>query len=454
MSFPWWASESVWRGAASTARPFRPGFVDPAVPPPPVRLGMPHSLATFKPLVSQLVQSLAVPPPPSGKMRPPAAPLTQSQLEALLLHLTDVEFTSDAAHYAQIGAALTALRMSGLDREPSTLVFMRDHFLAQVAPIAIPELPASPHTDYRGWVDMVGTGGDGQDSFNVSTTASFVAAGVDGMHVCKHGGKASSSSSGSAELLFSLGLPLLDVPATQAATLLGQSSCTFFLAPLFHRAMMPLAPIRSALGFPTLFNILGPLMNPARPQRGVYGVHSSGLGPLYAETLKRTGMEHFWVVCGQEGLDEVSPAGPTDVWEVRDGAIEHRIVRPEDFGLPPHPLDEVRSGTAAQNAAVVLELFTLGHEPAPGRLIEARRVSAAPPGSQLEESPAGTNLRALWDYTLLQAAALLYVAGQGGGDPRACTALARQSLVTGRALHALDHLRTLMHQLRSSTTCP
>jgi len=387
-------------------------------------------------------------------MRPPAAPLTQAQLEALLLHLTDVEFTSNAAHHAQIGAALTALRLSGLDREPSTLVFMRDRFLAQVAPIAMPELPASPHIDYCGWVDIVGTGGDGQDTFNVSTTASFVAAGVEGMHVCKHGGKASSSSSGSAELLFSLGLPLLDVPAAEAATLLAQSPCTFFLAPLFHRAMMPLAPIRSALGFPTLFNILGPLMNPARPQRGVYGVHSSGLGPVYAETLQRAGMEHFWVVCGQEGLDEVSPAGPTDVWEVRKGVIEHRVVRPEDFGLPQHALEEVRSGTAAQNAAVVLELFTMGEEPAPGPLAEARRVATAPPSSKLEEIPAGTNLRALWDYTLLQAAALLYVAGQGGGDFQACTALARQSLLTGRALHALHHLRTLMDELRESNTCP
>ncbi|WFD21496.1 anthranilate phosphoribosyltransferase [Malassezia equina] len=415
---------------------------------------MPHSLATFKPLVSQLVQSLAVPPPPSGKMRSPAALLTQDQLEALLLHLTDVDFTSNPAHFAQIGAALTALRMSGLDREPSTLVFMRHSFLEQVAPIALPELPASPHTDYRGWVDIVGTGGDGQDTFNVSTTASFVAAGVEGMHVCKHGGKASSSSSGSAELLFSLGLPLLDVPATQAATLLGQSACTFFLAPLFHRAMMPLAPIRSALGFPTLFNILGPLMNPARPQRGVYGVHSSGLGPVYAETLQRAGMEHFWVVCGQEGLDEISPAGPTDVWELRNGVIEHRIVTPEDFGLPLHPLEEVRSGTAAQNAAVVLELFTLGKEPAPGPLTEARTVSAAVPGTHVAEIPAGTYLRALWDYTLLQAAALLYVAGHGGGDPCRCTALARESLIGGGAMRALTHLRTLMHQLSSFQPCP
>lgn len=411
---------------------------------------MPHSLATFKPLVSQLVQSLGVPPPPSGKMRPPATPLTQDQLETLLLHLTDAAFTSDPSHHAQIGAALTALRLSGLDREPKTLAFMRSRFLEQVPPIDVPPVPISPHTAYRGWVDIVGTGGDGKDTFNVSTTAAFVAAGVDGMHVCKHGGKASSSSSGSAELLLSLGLPLLDVPASEAATLLGQSTCTFFLAPMFHRAMMPLAPIRSALGFPTLFNILGPLMNPARPQRGVYGVHSSGLGPLYAETLKQTGMEHFWVVCGQEGLDELSPAGPTDVWEVRDGQVVHRIVCPDDFGLPSHSLEEVRSGTAAQNAAVVLALFTLGHEPAPGRLEEDLHV-AGKPGMQLEVIPAGTNLRALWDYTLLQAAALLYVAGLGDGDPLQCTALARASLVDGRALHALDHLRTLMQQL---TPCP
>ena len=129
----------------------------------------PHSLATFKPLLSKLVQSLPVPPPPTGQLRDPAEPLSQEQLEALLEHLSDVTFTQDPANSAAIGSALTALRLSGLDMRPSTLAFMRQKFIEQVKPFDVPVLEDSPNTDYRGWVDIVGTGGDGKDTFNVST---------------------------------------------------------------------------------------------------------------------------------------------------------------------------------------------------------------------------------------------------------------------------------------------
>lgn len=407
------------------------------------------TLATFKPLLSQLAQSIAVPAPPEGKMRAPAAPLSEAQLHALLEHLADVEFTREPGHHAAIGAALTALRVAGLDRDPGVLTFMRDRFLAQVAPIDVPMFPASDATDYRGLVDLVGTGGDGKDTFNVSTTATFVVAGVDGMHVCKHGGKASSSTSGSAELLLSLGLPLMQVPAERAAGLLGQSACVFLCAPMFHRAMLPLAPIRASLGFPTLFNILGPLMNPARPQRGVYGVHSSGLGRMYAEALRLAGHERFWVVCGQEGLDEISPEGPTDVWEYAGQEIVHRVVAPADFGVTPRALTLVRSGSAAQNAAVVLHMFahaaTLRDEP----LADAVHVAADVPTATLAPIPAGTNVAAIMDYTVLQSAALLYVAGQGHGDLKACAELARTSLRSGRAMAALQQLRGLMLDAQS-----
>ncbi|KOS13144.1 anthranilate phosphoribosyltransferase [Malassezia pachydermatis] len=413
---------------------------------------MSHSLATFKPLVSQLAQSIPVPAPPTGAMRPPSAPLSQDQIEKLLAHFADVDFTSNPAHHAAIGAALTSLRVSGIDREPSTLTFMRKKFLDQVIPVPTPTMEASPGTDYHGLVDLVGTGGDGKDTFNVSTTASFVAAGVEGMHVCKHGGKASSSTSGSAELLLSLGIPLLDVPAEKAAGLLGQSSCVFFCAPMFHRAMMPLAPIRASLGFPTLFNILGPLMNPARPQRGVYGVHSSGLGRVYAETLRLAGMEHFWVVCGQEGLDEISPAGPTDVWEVVRGEIVHQVITPADFGLPTHELDQVQSGSASQNAAVVMHMFSHPNDLPDAPLDAPLTVDGPVPTAKLEPIPTGTNLRAIFDYTVLQAAALLYVAGFGQGDKKVCAQLARDSITSGRALASLERMRTLMLNARPSAT--
>ena len=407
---------------------------------------MSHTHSTFKPLLSQLVQSIPLPEPPGGKLRDPKPSLSRDQLEALLLHLTDVNFTQNPAHHAAIGSALTALRISGIDMQPSTLAFMREKFLDQVQHFDVPEGLKTPASDYTGWVDIVGTGGDGQDTFNVSTTAMFVAGGVDGVHVAKHGGKASSSSSGSAELLLSLGLPLFDVPNDKVVALLPSCSCTFLLAPMFHRAMMPLAPIRASLCFPTLFNILGPLMNPVRPKRGVYGVHSSGLGRIYAETLQMAGMEFFWVVCGEEGLDEISPAGPSHVWEVRQGAVHHRTVSPQDFGIPTHSLDQVRSGSASSNAAIVAYMFTHSDTLPDVPLTEPLHVSCDVPHVKLEPIPAGTNLRAIFDYTILQAAALLYVAGHGQGDLKQCAELARMSILNGKAAGAWHRLHAHMHK--------
>ena len=394
-----------------------------------------HTLASFKPLAVQLVLSASIPPPSSGKLRPPGAPLESEQLRALLQHLADPAFTSEPAHHATIGSVLTALRLTATDIQPTTLAMAQHEFLARATPLALPP----PGTD--AYVDLVGTGGDGKETFNVSTTASVVAAGVDGMRVCKHGGRASSSSSGSSDLLTALGVPLMNVDAAKMSRVLASSPLAFLFAPHFHAAFAPLAPLRSSLGFPTLFNILGPLVNPARPARGVYGVHSSGLGAPYADALRLGGTKSAWVVCGQEGLDEISPAGPTDVWEVSEAGVTHRVVSPSDFGLPTHPLEAVRSGTAQQNAAVVFFLLTQAAQVPAEPLVEPVQTEAGA-AAGLEPIPAGTDLRALFDYTLLQASALLHVAGRG--ELRACVELARDSLMSGRAQGALEALRTAM----------
>lgn len=410
---------------------------------------MAHTLASFKPLLAQLTLSITLPTPSSGKFRDPEPSLTDAQLEKLLAHLTDAEFTGNVQNRAAIGAALTALRITGLDTSPKVLSFMRERLLQLATPLTLPPAKPSAASEYGGFVDMVGTGGDGKDTFNVSTTASFVAAGVEGMRVCKHGGRASSSTSGSAELLMALGVPLMDVDPDAMGVLLEQLPCTFLLAPKFHGALAPLAPIRASLGFPTLFNILGPLINPAKPARGVYGVHSSGIGQTYAEALRLAGMEHVWVVCGQEGLDEISPAGPTDVWEVRNNVITHRVISPADFGLPTHPLEHVRCGTAAQNASVVVRFLTDPSTPEDAPLPEPLPVAADAPEARLDPIPAGVNLGAIYDYTLLQTASVLYIAGFGNGNLAQCTQLARQSIQSGRAREALHALRMAMHQART-----
>ncbi|KDN52453.1 hypothetical protein K437DRAFT_272483 [Tilletiaria anomala UBC 951] len=460
----------------------------------------PHTSDTFRPLLKKLTLSCPLPPASPSEVasssslssahspsqtHPPGPPLTPADLLALFEHMADANFTSSHANHAQIGAALTALRMSGIDREPAALAIASKVFLQCCLRVPQRAVQGDDQSDgrggggggdgkeYTGLLDIVGTGGDGQDTFNVSTTAAIVASGVPGIRVCKHGAKASSSTSGSVDLLLSLGIPLSRLPPTSLPDILPASSFAFLYAQLFHPSLAPLAPIRRALSFPTLFNVLGPLINPALPRRCVLGVHSYGLGRTFAEALQRRGdVQRAWVVCGREGLDEISCAGETDVWELSErGEITQRVVTPEDFGLQRHPLSHVGSFSSDENAAIVWRLLSsttdedLPLEPlaSPSRLRTHELPTLLSTSSSLSSSfssiasipttptapstptgtsslppiPANTHLRAIADYTLMQAAALIYVAGRAPTLP-ACVHLARTAMQDGSAKAALE----------------
>ncbi|CAD6889669.1 unnamed protein product [Tilletia controversa] len=423
-----------------------------------------HTSDTFRPLLKALTLSGTIPAPGAAlgfPLKPATPALSQEQLRALLEHLADTDFTASHANQAQVAAALTALRLTGTDFLPDTIAIASEVFFAKANHVDVPpqmvDHPAgsvssssaagSPST-YTGILDLVGTGGDGHDTFNVSTTAAIVVAGVPGMRVCKHGAKAASSTSGSADLMLALGVPLLSLAPSTISTIIPRCSFNFLLGPMWHSALAPFAPIRRSIGFPTLFNVLGPLINPARPARCIIGVHSPGLGPIFAETLRRQGKERAWVVCGFEGLDEISIERETNVWELNEqGQIRHFVVSPRDFGLSPHPLSHVGSGSAAENASVALHLLSsaeadLSNEPLSSPLSLSEKDASSSPGAEqpLPPIPTGTRLRALADYTLLQAAALLYVASAASTLP-ACTELARTSMRQGGARAALDRLR-------------
>ncbi|KAN0063577.1 anthranilate phosphoribosyltransferase [Thecaphora frezii] len=420
-----------------------------------------HTAETFRPLVKALGQAASVDPhDPFALPTPRTTPLlSTSELESLFQHLADLNFTSSREHHAQIGSALTSLQFTRLDIQASTFalaarIFLDSCLKVDVKPLHPSLLQLQPEDGekpkYEGTLDLVGTGGDGKDTFNVSTTAAMVAAGVPGVRVCKHGAKASSSTSGSADLLNSLGVPLLTLPPSQMPELLPRSRFSFLFAQLYHPALAPLGPIRRNLGFRTIFNHLGPLINPAKPQRGVYGVHSFYLGRIFAEALVSTGVERSWVVCGKEGLDEISPEGETDVWEIHNSQIRHFSLSPRDFGLASHPLAHVGSHSSQENAAIVLHLFSCGSLSSlpsaplssplpldPSAFEEPSTVQLVP---HLPSVPAGTRLSALADYTLLQSAALLYV-GEFAESLPAAVELARTSIESGQALKALETFR-------------
>ena len=246
------------------------------------------------------------------------------------------------ASSAQTAALLTALRLKGETVE-------------EIVGLARTLRSKSLHveTGLDRLADTCGTGGSGKQTFNVSTAAAFVVAGC-GVPVAKHGNRAMTSNSGSADVLEALGANI-DLGPQQVAQLIDEVGVGFMFAQAFHPAMKHVAPIRRELGFRTVFNMLGPLTNPAAAQHQVLGVATPAIGEMMARALGRLGSKHVLVVHGQEGLDEISPAGPTTVWELKGtcGSIDRYEIHPDDFHIRSVPLADVAGADATYNAAAM-----------------------------------------------------------------------------------------------------
>jgi anthranilate phosphoribosyltransferase len=243
---------------------------------------------------------------------------------------------------AQVAAAVTALRIRGETVE-------------EIAAFATAMREAARTLDHPyDAIDTCGTGGDGQHTFNISTAAALVLAGA-GLKVAKHGNRAMSSKSGSSDVLAVLGVNLQATPEQQRRSL-DEAGIAFLFAPAYHGAMRHVGPVRAEIGFRTVFNLLGPLSNPAGARRQVMGVYDPRLLEPLAEVLGRLGATRAWTVHGQ-GLDELTTTGETEVAEWRDGAVRRFTVTPEDAGLPRADLSDLRGGDAEENAAALRALL-------------------------------------------------------------------------------------------------
>ena len=261
---------------------------------------------------------------------------------------------------AQVAAALTALRMRG-------------ETVGEITACARAMRAAATKLDHPYQViDTCGTGGDGQHTFNISTAAAIVAAG-GGIKVAKHGNRALSSSSGSSDVLSALGVNL-GCSMEQSRKALDEAGICFLFAPAHHSAMRHVTPVRAELGFRTVFNLLGPLSNPAGAQRQVLGVYDPRLIEPMAKVLGALGAERAWVVHGS-GLDEITTTGPTQICEWREGQTRLFTVTPEAVGLERVSLDALRGGDPKANAAALTAL--LAGERGPYRDIVALNAAAA-----------------------------------------------------------------------------
>jgi anthranilate phosphoribosyltransferase len=222
-------------------------------------------------------------------------------------------------------------------------------------------------------IDVCGTGGDGADTFNVSTCNALVLAAA-GLGVCKHGNRAVSSRCGSADVLETLGVAI-DMQVDRAAAAIDRHGFAFLFAPHYHPAMKFVGPVRRALGVRTVFNLLGPLANPAPVKQQVLGVFDPALVPMMAEALLKLGTEAALVVCGEGGLDEFSLSGPSRVSQVKNGRLEHFTVSPEDFGVSRAPLETLKGGDKEANARIVEAI--LRGEQSPRRDIVVMNAGAA-----------------------------------------------------------------------------
>jgi anthranilate phosphoribosyltransferase len=295
---------------------------------------------------------------------------------------------------AQVAGLLMSMRARGeaVSEYAAAAAAMR----AKCVPVSAPE----------GAMDIVGTGGDGMGTLNISTATAFVVAGA-GVPVAKHGNRKLSSKAGAADALSVLGIEVM-VQAHVVEQAIAEAGIGFMMAPMHHPAMKHVMPVRTELGCKTIFNILGPLTNPAGVKRQLTGAFAVDLIHPMAETLQQLGSEKAWLVHGSDGTDEIAITGTTAVAALEDGAIHSREIHPEDAGLPVHPLRDILGGTPEENGKAMLDLFA---------------------------GQAG----AYRDAVLLNAAAALIVADKAA-DLKEGVAIAAESIDSGAAKRAVDAL--------------
>lgn len=320
--------------------------------------------------------------------------LTMEQAEQVMEEIMNGEATP-----AQFGAFVTALR---LKRETvDEIIGLAKTMRAGAIPV-VTDVPV---------VDTCGTGGDGAGTFNISTAAVFVAAGA-GLQVAKHGNRAMSSQCGSADILEALGVKI-DLNAQQVKACLDEVGIGFMFAPVFHPAMKYAAAPRREIGIRTVFNILGPLTNPAGAKAQVIGVADGTLLNKMALALKGLDCHHALIVHGEDGLDEITVTGKTYICELKDGGIKSYSISPENFGLSRAGLDDLRGGTVDENAALMHSIL------------------AGTPGPQR-------------DVVLMNAAAVL-LAGDRVANLKQGLDLAKEVVDSGRALNKLEKLIEFSH---------
>ncbi|MEJ5186392.1 MAG: anthranilate phosphoribosyltransferase [Candidatus Geothermincolales bacterium] len=295
---------------------------------------------------------------------------------------------------AQVASMLTALRMRGETPEEIAgfAESMRRHAL-RIEPRVYPIL------------DTCGTGGDGKHTFNISTAASFIVAGA-GVPVAKHGNRGVSSGCGSADVLEELGVRI-DLPADAVKECIERCGLGFLFAPNFHPAMRHVMRARKDLGVPTVFNLLGPLANPAGVSHQLLGVGIEGKAPVMAQALAEMGVRRALVVCGEDGMDELSTVTPNRVWEVREGEVFDYTLDASSLGISRSRPEDLRGGDARENARIIRE-----------------EVLAGKPGPRTE-------------VVLLNAAAALYAA-EAVKDLEEGLAVAEEAVKSGRALSVLE----------------
>ena len=302
---------------------------------------------------------------------------------------------------AQLGAFLTALRVKGETPEE----------IAGMATI-MREKSLKVHVDGT-LVDTCGTGGDGKGSFNISTAASFVAA-ASGLKVAKHGNRAASGSCGSADVLEELGVKI-DLGPEGVKRCIEEVGMGFMFAPTFHPAMRHAAPVRREIGIRTVFNLMGPLTNPAGAQCQLAGVPDVSLGDKLADVLKLLGSQHSLVVHGEDGLDELTLGARTRVWEVHNDVVHSYTISPDELDLPWVPLEDIKGGDQAENALILRRLF------------------------QGERGP-------IRDVVLLNSAAILMVGGKAQ-DLKDGIGLASEAIDSGEAFRRMEALVELSSSL-------